>query len=67
MLELWGIWSTPSLPFLPGPLSTIVVTPDSVLSVGQIELCCVCDSERESNEDSSRKRARLCLVCKAEK
>ena len=26
-----------------------------------------CDSERESNGDSRRKRARLCLVCRAEK
>ena len=23
----------------------------------------LCDSERESNEDSRRKRGRLCLVC----
>ena len=26
-----------------------------------------CDRERESNRDSSRKRARLCLTCRAEK
>ena len=28
MLELWGMWSTPSLPFPPGPLSPGVVAPD---------------------------------------
>ena len=38
MLELWGMWSTPSLPLLPGPLWTEVVVPDKVLSIGQIEL-----------------------------
>ena len=27
----------------------------------------MCDSERESNGDSRRKRARLCLACRAEK
>ena len=37
-LELWGIWSTPSLPMLPGPLWPGVVASDRVLSVGQIEL-----------------------------
>ena len=30
--------STPSLPLLPGPLWPGVVTPDRVLSIGQIEL-----------------------------
>ena len=38
MLELWGIWSTPSLPLLPGPLWLGVVAPEMVLSMGQIEL-----------------------------
>ena len=38
MLELWGMQSTPSLPFLPGPLCPRVVAPDRVLSMGQIEL-----------------------------
>ena len=28
MLELWGMWSTPSLPLLPGPLWPGVVAPD---------------------------------------
>ena len=28
ILELWGMWSTPSLPLLPGPLSPGVVAPD---------------------------------------
>ena len=28
MLELWGMWSTPSLPSLPGPLWPGVVAPD---------------------------------------
>ena len=37
MLELWGIWSTPSLPLLPDPLGLGVIAPDRVLSVGQIE------------------------------
>ena len=41
MLELWGIWSTPLLLLLPGPLWPAVVAPDSVLSMGQIELNCV--------------------------
>ena len=30
MLELWGIWSTLSLPSLPGPLWPRVVAPDRV-------------------------------------
>ena len=37
-LELWGMWSTPSLPSLSGPLWPGVVTPDRVLSMGQIKL-----------------------------
>ena len=41
MLKFWGMWTTPSLPSLPGPLWPRVVTPDRVLSMGQIELNCV--------------------------
>ena len=39
MLELWRMQSTPSLPLLRGALWHGMVAPDSVLSVGQIELC----------------------------
>ena len=38
MLEFWGMRSTPSLPFLQGPLWPGVVAPNRVLSMGQIEL-----------------------------
>ena len=38
MLELCGMQSTSSLPSLPGPLWSLVVTPERVLSMGQIEL-----------------------------
>ena len=38
MLELWGMWSTTSLPLLLGPLWLGVVAPGRVLSMGQIEL-----------------------------
>ena len=41
MLELWGMWSTPSLPSLLGPLWPGVVAPDRALSMGQIELNCI--------------------------
>ena len=41
MLELWGMQSTSSLPYLLGPLWPGVVAPDRVLSMGQIELKCV--------------------------
>ena len=41
MLELWEICSTPSLPLLPGLLCPGVVSPDRVLSMGQIEPNCV--------------------------
>ena len=34
ILELGGIWSTPSLLSLPGPLWPGVVAPERVLSVG---------------------------------
>ena len=40
MLELWSMQSTPSLPSLLGQLRPGEVTPDRVLSVGQIELNC---------------------------
>ena len=38
MLEHSGMWSTPLLPLLPGPLWPGVVAPDMVLSMSQIEL-----------------------------
>ena len=38
MLELWGMWSTPSLLSLPGLLRPGVVASDRVLFMGQIEL-----------------------------
>ena len=38
MMELWVMWSTPSLPSFPGLLWPKVVTFDKVLSMGQIEL-----------------------------
>ena len=41
MLDLWRLQSTPSLPLLPSPLWPVVVAPDKVLSMGQIELNCV--------------------------
>ena len=34
VLELWGMWSTPSLPSFPGPLWPGVVAPDRALSMG---------------------------------
>ena len=36
--ELWGVWSTPLLPSLPGSVWPGLVAPDRVLSRGQIEL-----------------------------
>ena len=36
-LEIWGMWSTLSLPLLPGPLWHRMVAPDRVQSMGQIE------------------------------
>ena len=36
MLELWGMWSTPSLPSLPGTLCLRIVAPGRILSMGQI-------------------------------
>ena len=41
MPELWGMWSYPLLPLLPGPIWPGVVALDRVLSMGQIELNCV--------------------------
>ena len=41
MLELWRMWSTLSLPLLPGPLRPRVVALDRVLSLDQIELNCI--------------------------
>ena len=41
MLELWEMWSTPSLSSLSSPHWLGVVTPDRVLSMGQIKLNCV--------------------------
>ena len=38
ILELWEMWSTPSLPLLPGTFLLGVVVPDRVLSMGQLEL-----------------------------
>ena len=38
VLELWGMWSTPSLLLLPGPLWPGVVAPDRALSRGKKEL-----------------------------
>ena len=41
MLELWRMWSTPSLPSLPGPLWPGMIASDRVLYMGQIELNCI--------------------------
>ena len=38
MLELWGMWSAPSLLSLPGPLWLRVEAPEVVLYMNQIEL-----------------------------
>ena len=38
MLEFGGMQRIPSLPSLPRPLWPVVVAPDRVLSMGQIEL-----------------------------
>ena len=38
VLELLGMWSTPSLPLLPGPLWFSVVIPFRVPSLGQIRI-----------------------------
>ena len=38
MLELWGFRSTSALLLLPGPLEPVLLTLDSVLSMGQLEL-----------------------------
>ena len=39
--EVPRMWSAPSLPLLLGPLYPGVVAPDTILSVGQIEINCV--------------------------
>ena len=41
MMELWGMWSTPPLSSLPGPLWPGVVAPDRVLYIGQVKLKCI--------------------------
>ena len=38
MLVLWGMWSTPFLPLLPGVLYPSEEASERVLSLGQIEL-----------------------------
>ena len=38
VLKLWGMWSTPSLPLLPGPLWPSGVAHDRVQSMGQNDL-----------------------------
>ena len=38
MLELWRMQNTPSLTSLPDPLWPVVISPDRVLSMDQIEL-----------------------------
>ena len=38
MLKLWGMWSTPSLPLLPGPHWPEMVASDRALLMGWIEL-----------------------------
>ena len=40
MLKLWGMWSTPSLPLLPGPVWSRAVALDRVTFMGQTELNC---------------------------
>ena len=41
ILEHCGMWSTPLLPLLPGPLCSEIVAPDWLLSMCQIELNCL--------------------------
>ena len=38
LLKLWGMWYTPSLPLLPGPLRSGVVAPVRITSMRHIEL-----------------------------
>ena len=38
MLKLWGMWNTPLLPLLSGPLCLGAVAPYWVLSISEIEL-----------------------------
>ena len=37
-LELWGMWTTPSLPLVPSPPWTGMLVPDRVPCMGQIKL-----------------------------
>ena len=46
--ELWGMWSTPSLPLLPGQLWPRVVVPDGLPYMGQIELLSFCVQTNDS-------------------
>ena len=39
VLKIWEMWSTSSLPLLPGLLLQWVVTLDKVISMGEIHLC----------------------------
>ena len=41
LLELWRLWSTPSLPSLSSPFWSGMVAPNRALSIGLIELICV--------------------------
>ena len=36
MLGIWGMWSIPSLPLLPGPLWSGMVAPDRALSIAYL-------------------------------
>ena len=38
VLDLYGMWSTSSLPLLPGPFWPGVVAPERILSMDQMEL-----------------------------
>ena len=69
-LEIWGMWNTPSLPLLPGPLRPEVIAPDRVLSMGQIEqtMCkqmtdvkCDLHSNTGNHLNVSKKRAQAHL------
>ena len=38
MQELWGMWSTPSLPLLPGPFWPRLVATVTIISMSLVEL-----------------------------
>ena len=38
MMELWGMWTKPSLPSLLSPLWPRVVAPEKIILMGQIQL-----------------------------